>query len=107
MEIATAAAADSSQMRSIALVTMVFLPGTFFAVSPLPLVPPAMTIESETEWQSLFSMTFFNWTPGSGGNGPTVSGYIWVYFFVTGAFTALTLALFWYFVLGRRNRRRS
>jgi len=34
MEIATASGEDSSQMRSIALVTMVFLPGTFFAVGP-------------------------------------------------------------------------
>jgi len=32
MEIAAASGEDSSQMRSIALVTMVFLPGTFFAV---------------------------------------------------------------------------
>ena len=32
VDIATAARSDSSQMRSIALVTMVFLPGTFFAV---------------------------------------------------------------------------
>ncbi|KAK5656070.1 hypothetical protein OQA88_5209 [Cercophora sp. LCS_1] len=31
MEIATATGEDSSQMRSIAVVTMVFLPGTFFA----------------------------------------------------------------------------
>ena len=37
MEIATASGEDSSQMRSIALVTMVFLPGTFFAVSIPPL----------------------------------------------------------------------
>jgi hypothetical protein len=41
MEIATSSAEDSSQMRSIALVTMVFLPGTFFAVSlaPFPCLP--------------------------------------------------------------------
>ncbi|KAL0931255.1 uncharacterized protein CTRU02_213990 [Colletotrichum truncatum] len=33
VDIATATGQDSRQMRSIALVTMVFLPGTFFAVS--------------------------------------------------------------------------
>lgn len=39
MQIASATAADSNQMRSIALVTMVFLPGTFFAVSLVRLFP--------------------------------------------------------------------
>jgi hypothetical protein len=38
VDIATSTKRDSSQMRSIALVTMVFLPGTFFAVS-LPAHP--------------------------------------------------------------------
>ncbi|OHE91936.1 hypothetical protein CORC01_12786 [Colletotrichum orchidophilum] len=33
VDIATATGRDSRQMRSIALVTMIFLPGTFFAVS--------------------------------------------------------------------------
>lgn len=33
MEIAKATSRDSKHMRSISLVTMVFLPGTFFAVS--------------------------------------------------------------------------
>ncbi|GAB1315707.1 Magnesium transport protein CorA, transmembrane region [Madurella fahalii] len=88
MEIATASGEDSSQMRSIALVTMVFLPGTFFA--------------------SMFSMTFFNWNSDSGGDHPIVSSSIWIYFLVTVVFTLITLMLFWYFILSRqRNRRRS
>ncbi|KAJ9130657.1 hypothetical protein NKR19_g9805 [Coniochaeta hoffmannii] len=88
MEIATSSAEDSSQMRSIALVTMVFLPGTFFA--------------------SIFSMTFFNWTPDStdGNHAPIISEKIWIYFLVTGLFTLLTLTLFWYFVLHRQRVRR-
>ncbi|KAK4153467.1 hypothetical protein C8A00DRAFT_33833, partial [Chaetomidium leptoderma] len=69
VDIATAAGRHSSQMRSIALVTMIFLPGTFFA--------------------TVFSMTFFNW--GS-QDGAIVSSYIWIYFLVTVLFTAVTLA---------------
>ncbi|KAH6847084.1 hypothetical protein B0I37DRAFT_137773 [Chaetomium sp. MPI-CAGE-AT-0009] len=95
MEIATASGEDSRQMRSIALVTMVFLPGTFFA--------------------SMFSMTFFNWKAGSDGGSdgdnnpsPTVSSEIWIYFVITALSTLITLLLFWYFILSRqRNRRKS
>lgn len=35
VDIATSTSQDSGQMRSISLVTMVFLPGTFFAVSSI------------------------------------------------------------------------
>ncbi|KAL2195582.1 hypothetical protein P885DRAFT_40141 [Corynascus similis CBS 632.67] len=94
MEIATASGEDSSQMRYIALVTMVFLPGTFFA--------------------SIFSMTFFNWSAGSDGSSggdsssPIVSSKIWIYFLITAVSTLITLSLFWYFILSRqRNRRKS
>ncbi|OHE95971.1 hypothetical protein CORC01_08664 [Colletotrichum orchidophilum] len=44
--IANATQKDGSQMRSISLLGMIFLPGTFLA--------------------SLFSMSFFNWTPPDG-----------------------------------------
>ncbi|RYP75012.1 hypothetical protein DL771_002660 [Monosporascus sp. 5C6A] len=38
VDIAAAAGRDSSQMRSISLVTMIFLPGTFFARKPMKLM---------------------------------------------------------------------
>lgn len=86
VDIATAAGQDSSQMRSIALVTMVFLPGTFFA--------------------TLFSMTFFNWN-ASGDGSVVVSAYLWIYFLVTGVSTVATLLIWWYFLGHRRARARS
>ncbi|KAK1624440.1 hypothetical protein BDP81DRAFT_109316 [Colletotrichum phormii] len=86
VDIATATGRDSRQMRSIALVTMVFLPGTFFA--------------------TLFSMTFFNWSPGDNETS-VVSSYIWIYFLVTGVFTVSTLLLWWYFLSSRRKKYRS
>ena len=84
VEIALATNRDSRHMRSIALVTMVFLPGTFFA--------------------TMFSMTFFNWQQEP-SRGPVVSTFIWVYFLITAIFTALTLAIWWYLVIFRPNRR--
>ncbi|KAK4445807.1 hypothetical protein QBC34DRAFT_441434 [Podospora aff. communis PSN243] len=91
---------DSRHMRSIALVTMVFLPGTFFA--------------------SVFSMTFFNWLPDSspstGGaksssasqnseSGVTVvSSYVWIWVVFTVAATLLTF-FFWYYFIVYRGRR--
>ncbi|KAK5657643.1 hypothetical protein OQA88_2715 [Cercophora sp. LCS_1] len=81
VEIAKATGRDSSQMRSISLVTMIFLPGTFFA--------------------TVFSMTFFDW--GS-PDGAIVSSYIWVYVLITTVFTVGTLILWWYFLVYRARR---
>ncbi|KAF2120362.1 hypothetical protein BDV96DRAFT_567110 [Lophiotrema nucula] len=84
VDIALATNRDSRHMRSIALVTMIFLPGTFFA--------------------SMFSMTFFNWSnePGS----PMVSTYLWIYVLITVVFTALTIGLWYYIVIFRPSRQR-
>ncbi|CZR63864.1 uncharacterized protein PAC_13761 [Phialocephala subalpina] len=81
-EIALATGRDSRHMRSIALLTMVFLPGTFFA--------------------SVFSMTFFNWS-GSNGNAE-VSGYIWIYILVTVCFTLATVGTWYYLSIWRHSR---
>ncbi|KAK1829013.1 hypothetical protein QBC39DRAFT_357823 [Podospora conica] len=88
MEIAAATGRDSSQMRSIAFVTMVFLPGTFIA--------------------SFFSMTFFNWNSNNSGDPePVLSGKIWIYFCLTGVFTLITLTLFWHFIVRRPSRKKK
>ncbi|KAI1774288.1 hypothetical protein F4818DRAFT_419474 [Hypoxylon cercidicola] len=85
VEIALATGRDSRHMRSIAIVTMVFLPGTFFA--------------------SIFSMQFFNWIPDSEGN-TIVSSYFWIYILVTVVATALTLGTWYYFASWREKRLR-
>ncbi|KAF1833333.1 hypothetical protein BDW02DRAFT_552741 [Decorospora gaudefroyi] len=82
VEIALATNQDSKVMRSIALVTMVFLPGTFFA--------------------TVFSMTFFDWFTEDGK--ARVSQYLWVYFLVTVVFTCITVGLWYFFVVHRRKR---
>jgi hypothetical protein len=92
-------------MKSIALVTMVFLPGTFLAVNfhtPAPFPSCTMLIHS----QSVFSMTFFDWSAAAGSENGTVSKWIWVFVVMTLALTAFTLAL-WYYLVVQRERRRA
>ncbi|KAI1370661.1 hypothetical protein F4677DRAFT_437808 [Hypoxylon crocopeplum] len=86
VEIALATGRDSRYMRSIAIVTMVFLPGTFLA--------------------SVFSMQFFNWFVDESGS-TIVSRYIWIYVLVTVVATLLTLGSWYYFVFWRHRQRKE
>ncbi|KAI8626140.1 hypothetical protein F5Y19DRAFT_447284 [Xylariaceae sp. FL1651] len=76
---------DSRHMRTIALVTMVFLPGTFFA--------------------TLFSMTFFNWQ--ASGGAPVVSPLFWIYVLCSVVATALTLLVWYYYGTIRPKKLRD
>lgn len=63
-------------MKSIALLTMVFLPATFFSVCLCRTLPPALSDLS----QALFSTTFFTF----GENGSwEVSSMLWIYWATT------------------------
>ncbi|KAI3336225.1 hypothetical protein F4824DRAFT_462584 [Ustulina deusta] len=73
---------DSRHMRTIALVTMLFLPGTFFA--------------------TIFSMTFFNWQANDGE--ATVSSLLWVYIVFTVVSTAATLLTYYYAIALRPKK---
>ncbi|KAI1086228.1 hypothetical protein F5B19DRAFT_176247 [Rostrohypoxylon terebratum] len=77
IEISKATQSDGSQMRSIALMTMIFLPGTFVA--------------------TLFSMTFFDWKLTA---GDMISPYIWIYVVTTVVLTVATIAI-WYYCTGK------
>ncbi|KAI8651033.1 Protein kinase domain-containing protein [Fusarium keratoplasticum] len=85
LEIAIAASRDSRHMRSIAVITMIFLPGTFFA--------------------SIFSMGLFDW--GAAGHGEVVSGYFWIYVVLATSFTFVTLSTWWYIGVYRHSRRKE
>ncbi|KAI1112576.1 hypothetical protein F5Y14DRAFT_442552 [Nemania sp. NC0429] len=82
MSLALTSSRDSRHMRTIALVTMVFLPGTFFA--------------------TIFSMTFFNWQAGDGESA--VSSSFWIYIAFSVASTAVVL-LAYYYSISRRPRQ--
>ncbi|KAK4221269.1 hypothetical protein QBC38DRAFT_377429 [Podospora fimiseda] len=74
LKISNATRQDSNQMRSIAFLTMFFLPATFLA--------------------SLFSMTFFDWKAEPGQH--IVSPYFWIYPVLALGITLVVLGL-WYF----------
>ena len=80
IETATAARRDSNDMRIIAAVTLVFLPGTFTA--------------------TLFSTTFFNFSNRS--TSRVVSWWIWLYFVVTVVLTLIVL-IGWYCISRRQK----
>lgn len=79
IDTATAARRDSNDMRIIAAVTLIFLPGTFTA--------------------TVFSTTFFNFQNRSPG---IVSWWLWLYFVVTIVLTLVVLAG-WYYISKKQN----
>lgn len=80
--IAEATLSDAASMKTIAVLTMVFLPGTAIA--------------------SIFSMSMFDW---SANDGTTLaSKWLWVYFVVAMPATAITLLAWWSW--SRRKERK-
>jgi hypothetical protein len=76
---------DSSSMKTLAVVTMVFLPGTFIA--------------------TFFAMPLFDW---QAPNGQVVDKRIWIYFLVAIPLTAFTCAVWWaWFTLKTRREQKE
>ncbi|KAJ4328351.1 hypothetical protein N0V84_001222 [Fusarium piperis] len=71
LEVSTLAQKDGSLMKSIAFLTMIFLPATFTS--------------------TFFSMDFFDWPKAADAIG---TGYIWVYFVVAAVLTLITVGWF-------------
>ncbi|KAI1371086.1 hypothetical protein F4677DRAFT_436735 [Hypoxylon crocopeplum] len=74
---------DNAQMRSIALMTMIYLPLSSVA--------------------SVFSMGVFNW--GANAGQPVLTMYFWVYIGVAGALTILTVGIWLALTQARRQGR--
>ncbi|KAK8025071.1 hypothetical protein PG990_002894 [Apiospora arundinis] len=83
--IAYASKRDSSQMRYISFLGMVFLPGTFLAI-PVQLYIATFVLTRESK--TLFSMTFFNWHPD--GSPGVISPWIGLYCGLAAMLTLLT-----------------
>ncbi|TPX16392.1 uncharacterized protein E0L32_004041 [Thyridium curvatum] len=95
---------DSSQMRSNALLTMVFLPLTTLAVSHqshIERFAPGAEARADLR-QSIFSTTFFNW--GQTDGHAIVSGYIWVFVVLAVGITTITVGA-WYYATHRASRK--
>jgi hypothetical protein len=68
-QIATATKKDGSAMKTIAVLTMVFLPGTYVAVSLLEAADQEANANNElTKLQALFAMPLFNWDAENGSS---------------------------------------
>ena len=77
---------DSSDMGIIAAVTLFFLPGTLTA--------------------TLFSTSFFNFQVNtSSGDPETVTRWVWLYWGVTGALTAVVMVAWWAVAWWRGRKR--
>ncbi|KAK7981514.1 hypothetical protein PG996_009205 [Apiospora saccharicola] len=68
---------DSSQMKFIALLTMVFLPIS------------TMAINADAEYQSIFSTELFSWDAGPGE--AVISKYLWVFIVISLALTTVVV----------------
>lgn len=91
-KIAVSSARDSSAMKTLALITTVFLPGTYIAVKPNsnPNVFLSLTLS-----QTLFSMSMFSWSQSSSQSDPSsvVSHRFWIYWAVTIPLTVLVIII--------------
>src|ERR1700753_643500 len=83
---------DSSQMRSIAVLTMVFLPPSTVAVSTST---SSVLDEAQLKYryQSIFSTSLFSWDYSQ--DKAIISGYLWVFIVIVVGLTCITL-LSWY-----------
>jgi protein-S-isoprenylcysteine O-methyltransferase Ste14 len=84
VDIATATKDDGVAMKTIAVVTMLFLPATFVS--------------------SLLGTNFFNFNPDQHGGHMTYSHDLWIYFVVS---VVLTLGLFTLWWAWQRMRQRK
>jgi uncharacterized membrane protein len=95
-DIAREAKRDSSAMKAIAVLTMFFLPGTFFAVSSNSLQSSLLFLL--TKLQAFFAMPLFNWGSSTSDSTSLVNAEFWIYWAVTVPSTILVLLVWrlWY-----------
>lgn len=104
--VAKTAAKDGKQMRSITVLTMLFLPATFVAVCLSMLFLCLCTrftcgFHALTRRKTLFSMSVFNWDPDSPQS--SLSPSVWIFFVVAIVLTGLTLGS-WFFSTRQKDK---
>jgi protein-S-isoprenylcysteine O-methyltransferase Ste14 len=87
VDIAMATKDDGAAMKTIAIVTMLFLPATFVS--------------------ALLGMNFFNFNPDEHGGHMTYSHDLWIYFLVSVVLTLGLFALWWVWQTLRRKKMAS
>lgn len=108
LQIAQSSKRDSTQMRSIALLTMIFLPGTYVAVRPntffRPLSSPSKLMTPLE--QSFFAMPLFKWDADPTKKERIYSDKFWIYWVVTASLTLAVIVVWVLFSCRSRIRRR-
>ncbi len=98
VQIGQAAQYDSAAMKTIAFLTLAFLPATFISVNNT--YGKRHEEKLLTNTQAIFSMSFFNFTPGTDGlpDKWSISEKFWLYWAVAVPISAATVALwlFWH-----------
>lgn len=94
---------DSTAMKTISVLGLVFLPGTFISVRKVVLVPfdilrMRLADRNYLFHKSIFGMTFFAFTPKS--SGWSTSSQFWIYWVVTIPVTLATWVI-WRFLTRR------
>lgn len=88
---------DSAAMKTIAALTMMFLPATFVSVSSK--LTTKMLYQRGNVVQAVFSTSFFNFSPGAQSISQSADGEwvishkFWIYWAVSGPLTVFTVAL--------------
>lgn len=85
--LARATKEDSTAMRTLAAVTVFFLPGTFVA--------------------AVFSMPLFDWDAQTGATSTVISKRLWIYWAFAGPLTLGTLAVWFIWTRLQTRRRRT
>jgi hypothetical protein len=100
--VALSARRDGADMRVIAVVTLLFLPGTFVAVCSKK---NTLRVHTGTNLgQTIFSTSFFDFSPGSNDTKrPFVSNQVWIYAVITITLTVLVVGA-WYILAHRKHK---
>ena len=85
---------DSAAMKTVAILTLTFLPATYVSVSRLEIFFSRSLRHWLISFQSVFSMSFFNFSPSSDGRHGKwfVSDSFWLYWAVSFPLTLVTIA---------------
>jgi hypothetical protein len=82
----------SESMKTLALITLIFLPGTFVAVSDTSAASLSLHVADACHQQSIFAMPLLKWDAHDGEN--VVRSRFWIYCALAGPLT-LFFAVLW------------
>jgi hypothetical protein len=101
--IAMAAKRDSAAMKTISILTLVYLPGTFIAVCQI--LSPISYFMADI-LKTVFSAGIFDFNPGSYGSRIGVSRFWWVYLLATACLTFTTVTIWLFYIRWRTEANR-